>query len=94
MPRGIPGSGAAKGKAKAASKVAGASAPAAPAATSKAAPAAERESHTTDVDRMYGEALKTFARQVGVVPRDIENLTEDKLRQSCKLVLAAQYEDD
>lgn len=88
MPRGIPGSG----QAKAAAKTAGASAPAAPRAEQK--PAAERESHPTDVDRMYGQALKDYALKVGVVPRDVESLSEDKLRQSAKLVLAAQYADD
>jgi hypothetical protein len=43
---------------------------------------------------MSGEHLRVYARKAGVIERDVLDLTEDRLRQSVKLMLAARYEDD
>lgn len=47
---------------------------------------------SVDVDGLQGEALKAHARRVGVSKRDIEGLTEDRLRQNVKLFIANHFE--
>lgn len=45
------------------------------------------------VDDMSGDKLKRYAKQVGVQQRDIDGLTEDRLRQNCKAMIYAAMED-
>lgn len=45
-----------------------------------------------DVDALGGEALKRYARRAGVSPRDVDGLTEDRLRQNVKLTIANHFE--
>jgi len=107
MPRGVKGSGPAKkparksAKAKPAAKpklaVAQAPSPPLPPEAEKpivaAAPVAhERPLGSVDVDSLSGEALKAYARRAGVFPRDIDYLTEDRLRQNTKLTIADHFE--
>lgn len=47
---------------------------------------------SVDVDSLSGEALRRYARRAGVFPRDVDNLTEDRLRQNTKLVIANHFE--
>lgn len=47
---------------------------------------------SVDVDSLSGEALRRYARRAGVLPRDVANLTEDRLRQNTKLVIANHFE--
>lgn len=37
------------------------------------------------VDLMAGDELKAYAKKVGISQRDIDGLTEDRLRQNCKV---------
>lgn len=46
------------------------------------------------VENMSGETLKRYARQIGIQQRDVDNLTEDRLRQNCKAMIFAAMEDD
>ena len=39
------------------------------------------------VDAMDGELLKVYARQVGIIERDVVNLTPGRLRQNIKAML-------
>lgn len=109
MPRGIKGSGPAKprkeqgprapvSRGNPAEAPAGAPVPApqppVPAEAAQAPAAAADGNHPTDVDRMSGEHLKAFAKKTGVIQRDIDGLSEDRLRQAIKLMLAERYEDD
>lgn len=99
MPRGVKGSGPPKAPPKPRQAAAKQAPPAVPAAVAPppAAPdhqATEGEmTHPTDVDRMSGDHLKRFAAKTGVIQRDIDDLSEDRLRQCIKLMLAEQYED-
>lgn len=45
-----------------------------------------------DVDALSGEALKRYARRAGVGQRDVDGLTEDRLRQNVKLTIANHFE--
>ena len=45
-----------------------------------------------DIRSMFGDDLKAYAKQIGVRPRDIEELTEERLRQNCMLVVASLIE--
>lgn len=47
---------------------------------------------SVDVDSLSGDALRRYARRAGVLPRDCENLTEDRLRQNTKIVIANHFE--
>lgn len=47
---------------------------------------------SVDVDSLSGEALRAYARKAGVSPRDVAGLTEDRLRQNTKLVIANLFE--
>lgn len=93
MPRGVKGSG----KKPAAAKkplVSTVIAPPAP-------PAAKAEPEKVNswqpvasvcVDDLQGEALRAHAARVGVSKRDIEHLTDDRLRQNIKFVIADHFE--
>jgi hypothetical protein len=47
---------------------------------------------SVDVDSLSGDALRAYARRAGVSPRDVENLTEDRLRQNTKLTIANHFD--
>ena len=46
------------------------------------------------VDDMSGDELKTYAAKVGIAQRDIDGLTEDRLRQNCKARIFAAMDED
>lgn len=52
-----------------------------------------REDFRRSVDDMSGPLLHAYARQIGIQQRDVDNLTEDRLRQNCKLRIAERFED-
>lgn len=103
MPRGVTGSGPYAGrkrppKAKARPKVQPAVAAAAPATLAPAsvpAPAFEGDDSgplgSVHVESLSGDVLKRYARRAGVPIRDIENLTEDRLRQNVILTIANHF---
>lgn len=67
--------------------------PTEPAATSSPlAPENTAPLASLDVDRLAGQALRTYARRAGVPQRDVDNLTEDRLRQNVKLTIARTFE--
>lgn len=84
MPRGVKGSG------KAPKPV--------PASRPQAEPPQEQDSSSwkplgsVDVDSLSGHALKAYAKRAGVGQRDIDALTEDRLRQNVKLAIANHFE--
>lgn len=45
------------------------------------------------IDDMAGAKLKAYARFVGIMPRDVEGLSEDRLRQNCKARVLDSMED-
>ena len=45
-----------------------------------------------NVDALAGDELRAYARRIGVQRRDCEGLTEDRLRQNCKLFIANYFE--
>lgn len=45
-----------------------------------------------NVDALTGDELRDYARRIGVQRRDCEGLTEDRLRQNCKLFIASYFE--
>lgn len=49
---------------------------------------------SNSVDDMSGDELKSYAAKVGVSQRDIDGLTEDRLRQNCKARIFSAMEDD
>lgn len=49
---------------------------------------------SNSVDDMSGEELKAYAAKVGISQRDIDGLTEDRLRQNCKARIFTAMEDD
>jgi len=44
------------------------------------------------VDTLSGDELKDYARRAGVRPGDVERLSEDRLRQNVKIVIADHFE--
>lgn len=102
MPRGKPGSGPYAGrkrppkpsraKAKAVAVVAIAAAAASSAPSVQIDISDDRPLGSVDVDSLAGDVLKRYAKRAGVPPRDIENLTEDRLRQNVKLTIANHFE--
>lgn len=56
------------------------------------AAAPEGPARSVDIDGLSGEALRTYARRIGVSRRDCDGLTEDRLRQNCKAFLAHHFE--
>lgn len=47
---------------------------------------------SVNVDDLSGESLKRYALRAGVHHRDVAGLTEDRLRQNVKLVIAEHFE--
>lgn len=45
------------------------------------------------VDKIGGADLKAYARSIGITQRDVDGLTEDRLRQNCKARIAQSMED-
>ncbi len=45
------------------------------------------------VDAMSGEYLKNYARKIGISERDVIGLSEDRLRQNCKVRIFQSFED-
>jgi len=45
------------------------------------------------VDKIGGLELKAYARSIGIQQRDVDGLTEDRLRQNCKARIAQSMED-
>ena len=58
------------------------------------APAPSRDplQRSRDIGTMTGADLKAYAKQIGVRQRDIDELTEDRLRQNCMLTVNALVE--
>lgn len=46
-----------------------------------------------NVDSISGDVLKTYARSLGIQQRDVDGLTEDRLRQNCKARIIDSMED-
>lgn len=68
---------------------------AAPAAASETLmPSMRRDplQRSREIRTMGHEELRAYARQIGVRRRDIDELTEDRLRQNCMLTVAALVE--
>lgn len=84
---------AGKAKAKPVPALAAASAPAASPVQPDAEPQFSAADFRKPVDQMTGLLLKAFARRVGIKQRDVDNLTEDRLRQNCKAMQLDQLED-
>jgi hypothetical protein len=47
---------------------------------------------SVEVDSLSGDALRAYAKRAGVSPRDVAGLSEDRLRQNTKLVIAYNFE--
>ena len=97
MPRGVKGSGKAKHRPTRAIAPQHPQQPPKAAAepprrVSPLAPANPHPLASVDVDSLVGKALKEYARRAGVPARDIENLTEDRLRQNVKLTITRHFE--
>ena len=45
------------------------------------------------IDDMAGALLKAYARRIGIQQRDVDGLTEDRLRQNCKAMLLERMDD-
>jgi len=45
-----------------------------------------------NVDLMSGDALRRHAQRIGVFPRDVDGLSEDRLRQNCKAFVSHYFE--
>jgi hypothetical protein len=45
------------------------------------------------VDAIDGEQLKAYARSLGITQRDVDFLSEDRLRQNCKARIADSMAD-
>lgn len=61
-------------------------------AVSTFAPLRQPPLGSLNVDSLSGDELKAYARRAGVLPRDVDNLTEDRLRQNTKLVIANHFD--
>lgn len=84
---------AAKAKAPAAPALAAASAPAASPEQLAAEPQFSAADFRKPIDDMSGPLLRAFARRIGVMQRDVDGLTEDRLRQNCKALQLAALEE-
>lgn len=45
------------------------------------------------VDAIDGDQLKAYARSLGITQRDVDGLSEDRLRQNCKARIADSMAD-
>lgn len=53
-----------------------------------------RQDFRRSVDTMEGDLLKAYARSLGIMQRDVDSLTEDRLRQNCKVRVYDAIEAD
>lgn len=95
MPRGVKGSGPKKARTPTPRRAPRAQAtpkpqdaPQAPAVFASA----DKPLGSVDVNSLRGEELKAYARRAGVLPRDVENLSEDRLRVNTRLVIQNHFE--
>lgn len=51
-----------------------------------------RALRSTDIDSLAGDELKQYARQAGVMQRDVDGLTENRLRQNVKALVNEHLE--
>jgi hypothetical protein len=65
----------------------------APVEPSNALPVADKNARGS-VEDMQGETLQAYARKVGIIERDIQGLTEDRLRQNIRAAIHAAMEDE
>lgn len=54
--------------------------------------AQQRPLGSVDIDSLSGQSLKDYAARAGVSKRDIEHLTEDRLRQNTKLFIQNHFD--
>lgn len=52
-----------------------------------------RDDFRKPIDNMSGPLLRAFARSIGILQRDVDHLTEDRLRQNCKARQLEALED-
>lgn len=66
------------------------------AAPPRDAPPAARDGwralRSTDIDSLAGDELKQYARAAGVMQRDVDGLTENRLRQNVKALVYEHLE--
>lgn len=67
--------------------------PAAALATQQAEPQFSADDFRKSIDDMAGPLLKAYARRIGIKQRDVDGLTEDRLRQNCKAMLLESMDD-
>lgn len=95
MPRGVKGSGKPRVRRQAAQRrsVASDAPPVVVAPADKPVPLdLSGPLKSLDVDRLAGDDLRRYALKAGVVPRDVQGLTEDRLRQNVKLVIQQHFD--
>lgn len=51
-----------------------------------------RALRSTDIDSLAGDELKQYAIQAGVMRRDVDGLTENRLRQNVKALIHEHFE--
>lgn len=56
-------------------------------------PAPARRPGRGAIDDMTGDDLKAYARSIGITQRDVDFLTEERLRQNCKARVYESMED-
>ena len=64
-----------------------------PAALPQGLPVADKNARGS-VEDMSGEVLKAYARKVGIIERDIQGLSEDRLRQNIRAAIHVAMEDE
>lgn len=57
------------------------------------APPAFYRNKRVAVDAIEGDELKAYARSLGITQRDVDGLTQDRLRQNCKARIADSMAD-
>lgn len=62
-------------------------------AASLAEPQFSADDFRKSIDDMAGPLLKAYARRIGIMQRDVDGLTEYRLRQNCKAMLAESMGD-
>jgi hypothetical protein len=67
--------------------------PAAKLADPQPEPQFSRDDFRKPIDDMEGPLLRAYARRIGIMQRDVDGLTQDRLRQNCKALLLEQLED-
>jgi hypothetical protein len=59
----------------------------------KAEPQFSHRDFRMSIDDMEPARLRAYARHLGILQRDVDGLTEDRLRQNCKARVFAALED-